>query len=590
MFRTVKATTSIFARFQPLHSPSSMIPAATKMPASRRPRRPRPAGPPTVRAMSSAATATATVTPPAPKPSARNEAHFSSLRFADAPISEASKKGIKHEFMSDVQEATLGSALKGLDLLVQAKTGTGKTLAFLLPAVERLSQMELVNRKISMLVLSPTRELALQIEEEAQTLVANHPFKVEHAIGGTNMNASSKRIMENPPRILIATPGRLVDHLENTHGFVHLFSDLRVIVYDEADRLLDQGFRKELDKILSYLPDKTKVKRQALLFSATVSQEIKVVAKGALAANYKFISTLREDEINTHEHVPQQSMVVPFSHHLAATLAFLRQDRILHNGASKAMIFLPTARMVGFYYEALSQLPKGSLPPLFEIHSRKSQPARIKAADAFKDCREGVLLSSDVTARGMDFPGVTLILQTGLPPNSEQYIHRLGRTARAGASGRGIIILDKDETFFLRDRTVAGLGITPVPQVPTPGLYHLNEAELTGPAAEIATALTLVSAEAKAQAYRAFLGVYQTSIKGLGWTKTDLVNKANEIARTTLGWTEPELPSIEKKTVGKMNLKGIPGLNVVVSPPKEPRGPPRQQGQQQQQRRQQRSS
>ncbi|KAJ7241959.1 P-loop containing nucleoside triphosphate hydrolase protein [Mycena haematopus] len=533
--------------------------------------------------MSSVATATATVIPavpdPAPKSTTRNEAHFSARRFVDAPISEASKKGIQHECV--LLESL---ALKGLDLLVQAKTGTGKTLAFLLPAVERLSQMELANRKISMLVLSPTRELAYsvrlnKIEEEAQTLIANHPFKVAHAIGES-------------PRILIATPGRLVDHLENTHGFVHLFSDLRVVVYDEADRLLDQGFRKELDKIISYLPDKTKVKRQALLFSATVSQEIKVVAKGALAANYKFISTLREDEINTHEHVPQQSIVVPFSQQLAATFAFLQQDRILHNGASKAMIFLPTARMVGFYYEALCQLPKGSLPPLYEIHSRKSQPARIKAADAFKDCKEGVLLSSDVTARGMDFPGVTLILQSGLPPNSEQYIHRLGRTARAGASGRGIIILDKDETFFLRDRTIAGLGITPVPQVPTPGLYHLTEAELAGPTAEIAKAVTLVSAEAKAQAYRAFLGVYQTSLKGLGWTKTDLVIKANEFVRTALGWTERELPSIEKKTVGKMNLKGIPGLNVVVSPPREPRGPPRQQKQQQQphQQRQQQSN
>jgi ATP-dependent RNA helicase MSS116 len=127
------------------------------------------------------------------------------------------------------------------------------------------------------------------------------------------MTSTSKRIMENPPRILIATPGRLVDHLENTPSFAHLFNDLKVIVYDEADRLLDQGFRRELDKILGYLPDKTKVKRQALLFSATVSEEIKVVAKGALASNYKFISTLREDEINTHEHgmpfLPTQCLV-----------------------------------------------------------------------------------------------------------------------------------------------------------------------------------------------------------------------------------------------------------------------------------------
>lgn len=98
-------------------------------------------------------------------------------------------------------------------------------------------------------------------------------------------------------------------------------------------------------------------------------------------------------------------MIVPFSQQLAATLAFLQQDRILHNGASKAIIFLPTARLVGFYYEALFKLPQGSLPPLYEIHSRKSQPARIKAADQFKDSREGVLISSDVTARGMDFPG-----------------------------------------------------------------------------------------------------------------------------------------------------------------------------------------
>ncbi|KAJ7682453.1 P-loop containing nucleoside triphosphate hydrolase protein [Mycena polygramma] len=545
--------------------------------------------------MSSAAAATAPAPQAAPKPgllgaifgapapppaAARVETHFSARRFADAPISEASKQGIKHEYLSDVQAATLDYALSGLDLLVQAKTGTGKTLAFLLPAVERLSKMELANRKISMLVLSPTRELALQIEEEAQTLIQTHPFKVAHAIGGTNMTATGRRITENPPRLLIATPGRLVDHLENTPNFPSLFSDLKVIVYDEADRLLDQGFRKELDKILKYLPDKTKVKRQALLFSATVSEEIKGVAKGALASNYKFISTLRADEINTHEHVPQQSMIVPFSHHLAATLAFLQQDRVLHNGVSKAIIFLPTARLVGFYYEALSQLPKGSLPPLFEIHSRKSQPARIKAADQFKDSTEGVLISSDVTARGMDFPGVTLILQPGLPPNSEQYIHRLGRTARAGASGRGIVILDQDESFFLRDRTIAGLGITPVPQTITPGLYHLADAELEAAAAQMAQVLPKVSNETKGQAYRAFLGVYNSSLKGLRWSREDLVAKGNHFVRTALGWTEPELPGIERKTIGKMNLKGVTGLNIVVSPPREPRGPPRQQRQQ----------
>ncbi|KAJ7498616.1 P-loop containing nucleoside triphosphate hydrolase protein [Mycena latifolia] len=523
--------------------------------------------------MSSAATAAAPrAAPPAAAPSTRDESHFSAQKFVDAPISEASKKGIQHEYLSDVQSATLHYALSGLDLLVQAKTGTGKTLAFLLPAVERLSQMELARRKISMLVLSPTRELALQIEEEAKTLISNHPFQVSHAIGGTNMTATARKIIEEPPRILIATPGRLLDHLENTTGFKHLFSDLRVIVYDEADRLLDQGFRRELDKILAYLPDKTKVKRQALLFSATVSDEIKVLAGGALASNYKFVSTLRADE------VPQQSMIVPWSTHLAATLALLKQDRAMNNGASKAMVFLPTARLVSFYYEALSQLPAGTLPPIFEIHSRKSQPARIKAADQFKDSREAVLISSDVTARGMDFPGVTLVLQAALPPNSEQYIHRLGRTARAGASGRGVLILDERENFFLRDKTISGLGITPVPQVATPGLYHMTREQLADADAAVSTALANVSAETKAQAYRAFLGVYSTSLKAMRWSRDDLVANANEFAVSTLGWVGQAMPEIEKRTVGKMNLKGVKGLNIVATEPRPPRGQPRNRG------------
>ncbi|KAJ7228347.1 P-loop containing nucleoside triphosphate hydrolase protein [Mycena pura] len=563
------------------------------MPATRT-RRHRPKGPTTSRPLASNATATAKVSLPAPAPappavpasgpvaapsapSARDETHFSVRRFADAPISEASKKGIKHECMSDVQAATLECALAGLDLLVQAKTGTGKTLAFLLPAVERLVKMkDLASRKISMLVLSPTRELALQIEEEAQTLIANHPLRVAHAIGGTNMSATGKRIMENPPRILIATPGRLVDHFENTPNFVHLFSDLRVIVYDEADRLLDQGFKKELDKILGFLPDRTKVQRQALLFSATVSQEIKVVAKGALAQKYKFISTLRDDEVNTHEHVPQQSIIVPFAKHLAATFAFLQQDRLLHNGASKVMIFLPTARLVGFYYEALSQLPRGTLPPIYEIHSRKSQPARIKAADAFKDAREGVLISSDVTARGMDFPGVTLIIQPGLPANAEQYIHRLGRTARAGAGGRGMIILDEAEAFFLRDRTISGLGITPVPSAATAGSYRLDASLLAAASATTDALVARVSAETKAQAYRAFLGFYNSSLRALRWTRDDLVAHGGHFAAEALGWAGPQLPEIDKKTVGKMGLKGVRGLNIVVSEPRPPRGVPRQ--------------
>ncbi|CAK5275338.1 unnamed protein product [Mycena citricolor] len=590
MFRAVTtASTSFAAPSNPLRSflvrtlmsSSSRGPPSTapqvRMPASRNHRRPR--GPPYAKTAHSAAAVA--VAPTAHEPVAvssapKDQTHVSGRTFASAPISEASKRGIKHEFMSDVQAATLDAGLSGIDLLVQAKTGTGKTLAFLLPSVERLAKMELAPRKISMLVLSPTRELALQIEAEAKTLIANHSFDVKHAIGGTNMNATGKRIMESPPRILIATPGRLIDHLENTGNFSHLFSDLRVIVYDEADRLLDQGFRRELDKIQSFLPNRSKVPRQALLFSATVSEEIKQVAKGALVANYQFLSTLRADEVNTHEHVPQQLFTTPFAQHVAATLGFLKQDQQVNPGASKAMVFLPTARSTSFFYEALSQLPSEKLPPLFQIHSRMSQSARIKAADQFKNAKQGVLFSSDVTARGMDFPGVSLVIQAGVPSNAEQYIHRLGRTARAGASGRGLLILDSAEEFFLRNKTISELGIKPVASSPSPDSpYHVSPADLAQLSATVSRGLLQVSDDVKAQTYRAWMGYYMGSAKSLRWSKEELVQRANAFVYEGLGWSGPELPTIERKTVGMMNLKGVPGLNIVASEPRPPRNQPR---------------
>nr|GAT54174.1 predicted protein [Mycena chlorophos] len=560
---TAAATAAVKPRAAPPHmnSMAAQAPVQTPAPAQTQPPPPQTQAP------------APTPVPATSNEPARSEAHFSAKRFADAPISDASKQGIKHEFLSDVQAATLNYALTGLDLLVQAKTGTGKTLAFLLPSVERLTKIkDLRDRKISMLILSPTRELALQIEEEAQSLVAQHGLTINHAIGGTNMNAFSKRLMEQPPRILVATPGRLVDHLENTPNFLHLFNDLRVIVYDEADRLLDQGFKRELDKILKFLPDRTKVRRQALLFSATVSEEIKGVAKSSMAPNYKFISTLKDDEVNVHEHVPQHSLIVPFAQHLSATLAFLLQDKTRNSGATKAMIFLPTARAVSFFYETLSKLPRGTLPPLYEIHSRKSQPARIKAADAFKDAKHGVLISSDVTARGMDFPGVTLVIQTGLPANAEQYVHRLGRTARAGAGGRGILILSEPEAFFLRQKDVKEFNITPIPQtVPATGTadtYYLDAVQLAAAESTVRPLVAQVSEEVKAQTYRAFLGFYNAYCKGLKWSKEELVQTGNAYAVEALGWTRDAPPDIEKKTVGKMGLKGVRGLNIVSPPPK----------------------
>ncbi|OJA15702.1 hypothetical protein AZE42_08694 [Rhizopogon vesiculosus] len=469
--------------------------------------------------------------------------HFTSKRFADAPISEHSKAGIKHEFLTDVQDATLERALSGIDLLVQAKTGTGKTTAFLLPAIERLVSSPSTSSNVGqILVLAPTRELALQIEEEAKSLLAHHPYGVQSVIGGTNINTEKNRLSSPTARsdILIATPGRLLDHL--TSG---LTLRPRVLVLDEADRLLDQGFRKDLERI---------------------------IAKLYLDPNYKFISTLHEDEINTHEHVPQSYLITPLERTLPTLISLLKHAGPL----AKTMLFCTTARGTAVVASVLQQVSASKagplLPPIFEIHSRMSQSARTRAAQAFRDAPDGaVLVTSDVTARGMDFPGVTYIIQLSLPTSPAQYIHRLGRTARAGAGGEGILILMPDEQFFLRLPEIASLPLTPYTKLEHIGdpIFELDE-------------------RAIGQAYAAWLGFYKSWLKPLRWTPTELVKQGAVWARS-LGWrgvTESNAgsgtsgvgrgqrgggnevlswtpPPIAKRTVGMMGLRGTPGLNVV---------------------------
>lgn len=497
--------------------------------------------------------------------------HFTSKRFVDAPISQLSKAGIRHEFLTDVQDATLEDALSGIDLLVQAKTGTGKTTAFLLPAIERLASSRSASSDVGkILVIAPTRELVLQIEEEAMSLLAHHPYGVQSVIGGTNMNTEKTRLNSPTARadILIATPGRLLDHL--TSGLA-----LRptVLILDEADRLLDQGFRKDLERILGFLPDRRGTRRQCMLFSATFDNAIKKIAKIYLDPNYKFISTLHADEINTHEHVPQSYLITPLEDILPTLVSLLKQA----GPQAKAMLFCTTARGTAVVASVLQQVsagPQSMLPPIYQIQSRMSQAARTRAAQEFRDAPEGaILVTSDVTARGMDFPSVTHIIQLSLPSSPAQYIHRLGRTARAGAAGEGILILMPDEQFFLRLPEIASLPLKPYTQLEHTGnlKFKLDDRSI-------------------GQAYSAWLGFYKSWLKQLRWSPTELVEQGAVWARC-LGWpsvTEvgsgPGIPSgapaqrgarggnavatwipppIAKRTVGMMGLRGTPGLNVV---------------------------
>jgi ATP-dependent RNA helicase MSS116 len=469
---------------------------------------------------------------------------------------------MKFVHMTPVQAATLQELLtERRDMLAQAKTGTGKTLAFLLPAIQTfINKQQKPGAHISLLVISPTRELAMQIAKEADTLLQRFPqYKVCIAIGGTNKNSEENRILRGCD-ILIGTPGRLLDHLTADDGGPSNVYDrlqkLDTLVLDEADRLLDMGFLPSLKSIIASLPDKELSKRQGMLFSATIAEHVQKVAHLALSKDYKFISTIPKGEVNTHERVPQYLVVVPnFSDLTAGLLGTLRQE-LAHVGKDtfKAIIFAPTAALVDFYAEVLNQT--SDLPSVVALHSRMTQSKRTRTTEDFRNAMNGILLATDVIARGMDFPSVTNVIQIGIPADKESYIHRLGRTARAGAEGRGTFIITAAESYFPK-YTLKDITFKETPA-------DLSSVEAVRQIAE------RLDPQVQTKAYQAWLGFYKTSAKQLGWTVERLVQEANNFALQGLG--AAEIPTLYKSTVGKMGLKGVKGLVVGPDPAKAPRG------------------
>ncbi|KAI0161989.1 DEAD-domain-containing protein [Xylariaceae sp. FL1272] len=464
----------------------------------------------------------------------------------------------KFHHMTPVQAATLQPLLADhADVLAQAKTGTGKTIAFLLPAIQHLMHRKpcMPAKSISLLVISPTRELAMQIAQEAEALLQRlSEFKVCIAIGGTNKNTEGRRIRKGCD-ILIATPGRLLDHLEDEDGEIaEMLQSLNTLVLDEADRLLDMGFIDSLRKIIRYLPDKKTSKRQGMLFSATVPERVREVAHLALSDGYRFINTIPKGEIGTHQRVPQQLVVVPdFSDLAAATLGSIRQEISLEGiDTFKAIVFAPTAGLADFYAEILEK--SSGFPQIYALHARMSQSKRTKTTDEYRQAQNGILVATDVVARGMDFPAVTNVFQVGVPSDKESFIHRLGRTGRAGAEGRGTFIITEYDTYFSK-WTLKEVSFDEA----SPDLSAHDDV------LKIATEL-----DNHARIYQSWLGFYASRIKPMKWDKPRLVQEANRFALEGLG--APEVPSLAKSTVGKMGLKGVKGLVVVPDPPREKHG------------------
>jgi len=355
---------------------------------------------------------------------------FQSLGLSDALLKAVSKQG--YEQPSPIQKKAIPLILERKDILASAQTGTGKTAGFTLPILQILSQEQpLRHRPVRTLVLTPTRELAAQVYENIKQYGAFLDIKSAVIFGGVNQNSQVKELRQGID-ILVATPGRLLDL--NNQGVLSL-AKVEILVLDEADRMLDMGFLRDIKKIMALMP----TRRQNLLFSATFSKDIKALANNILHHPILVEATpenLTVDAIEQKVYFvdkgqkPNVLVKLILEGNWEQVLVFTRTK----HGANKL-----TKKLIGSNISALA------------IHGNKSQGARTKALDGFKKGTIRILVATDIAARGLDIPLLPHVVNFELPNISEDYVHRIGRTGRAGASGEAISLVSGEERTYLRD-------------------------------------------------------------------------------------------------------------------------------------------
>lgn len=496
---------------------------------------------------------------------------LSNIEFAQrTDIHPATKRAINEVLglttMTEIQARTYDAALTGKDVLGRARTGTGKTIAFLLPAIERLLRTPEydVNNEVGILIISPTRELATQIGDEAEKLLTFHKsLTVQVVFGGTKTTRDVSRLNKRIPTVLIATPGRLKDLLQTASvggkRFNKVMSQTPILVLDETDQLLDLGFRREIQQILNYLGSSRK--RQTLLFSATVPLELKDIMRQTMEDDYVEVDCIRDGGQSTEQtsiNVEQSYAIISsMTQYVPSTIRVVREAANDGDGDNKVVVFFPTARMVSFFANLFNEVVG---LPVMELHSKKSQGYRNRVSNQFRECSSGILFTSDVSARGVDYPGVTHVVQFGMPSSKEQYVHRLGRTGRANASGKGWLILANFESLFLEELTKIDIPKNPelidILNKPT-----LDEADniMQSLLQRIQNGDQMLNKSGEG-AYQAFLGYYLGQMKRIRMKRKErLVEIANEFS-ASMGFQSP--PVLGGNMVKKMGLDGVAGLLV----------------------------
>ena len=370
---------------------------------------------------------------------------FTSLGLSDALLKAISKKG--YTTPSPIQQKAIPPILEGKDVLASAQTGTGKTAGFTLPILQILSQgKQLSHRPVRALILTPTRELAAQIFENLKEYSTYLDIRSTVIFGGVNQKPQVAQL-RNGIDVLVATPGRLID-LQN-QGLISL-SKVEILVLDEADRMLDMGFLRDIERIMKVLPQK----RQNLLFSATFSKDIKKLAMGIL---HNPVHVEATPENTTVDAIIQK--IYPCAKDKKTNLII----KLISEGNWKqVLVFTRTKQGANKLTEAM--IAAGIKAAA--IHGNKGQGARTRALAGFKDGTLTALVATDIAARGLDIPLLPHVINFELPNIPEDYVHRIGRTGRAGASGEAISLVSPDETVFLRDiEKLVGLKL-PKEQIP----------------------------------------------------------------------------------------------------------------------------
>ena len=395
---------------------------------------------------------------------------------------------------------------------------------------------------------------------EANRLVSGTRVKVQTAVGGTGKSYHMNKIRNEGCHILVGTPGRLNDILSDSRYGVQA-PNLDAFVLDEADRMLDVGFAPEIQNIIRLLPAKREKDHQTLMFSATVPKEVLGMVREIMKPDYRFVQTVQPGEQQTHERVPQKIINVNgLENSLPSLLELMRREqaRTDEGRPFKALVFFNTAAEASLAAAIFQQIPDfaNRKASIIEMHSRLTQSMRTRSTAAFRRDPASIMFSSDVAARGMDFPDVSHVIQMGLPKEADTYVHRLGRTARGNKQGEGWLMVtpvERSETLHrLREMPLVGDTTLECSKVDMTQDSQLP-ADVAKCLTEIIEAARKVPEDLKYRAYRGSLGFF--SFIGRKKQVVEMLNR-----RAIYGWGMPKPPGVSRSLAVKLGIADVPGI------------------------------